>query len=111
MSTGVKCEIPVEWNDVFFSLHGFLLTFITIVQCIFFERAGQRVSYIAMGLIGAAAVATGIYLALALTAVKNWLQPVVFLSSLKLWSTPPQATPQRSQTHLPSSTARRHHNR
>lgn len=29
--------LPVELNDVIFSLHGFLLTSITIVQCFIYE--------------------------------------------------------------------------
>ncbi|UJR27603.1 hypothetical protein I4U23_008884 [Adineta vaga] len=38
--------IPVLINDVVFGLHGFIVTLITIFQCLFYERSTQRVSYI-----------------------------------------------------------------
>lgn len=30
-------RIPVEYNDLFFSLHAFLLTFVTVIQCSIYE--------------------------------------------------------------------------
>jgi len=37
-------NIPVALNDVFFSIHGVLLTAITVVQCFIYERGNQRIS-------------------------------------------------------------------
>lgn len=37
-------NIPVQLNDVFFSLHGVAATLAMLAQCIFFERANQRLS-------------------------------------------------------------------
>lgn len=39
--TGV---IPVETNDIVFGLHASLATFITVLQCCFYEKQDQRVS-------------------------------------------------------------------
>lgn len=37
-------NIPVALNDVFFSIHGVVLTAITVVQCFIYERGDQRIS-------------------------------------------------------------------
>ncbi|CAF1169861.1 unnamed protein product, partial [Didymodactylos carnosus] len=42
---------PVLLNDVLFSIHAFIACLITLFQCLFFERATQRLSYITTTLI------------------------------------------------------------
>ena len=37
-------NIPVALNDVFFSIHGVVLTAITAVQCFIYERGDQKIS-------------------------------------------------------------------
>lgn len=37
-------RIPVEWNDLFFALHAFLLTLVTVVQCFIYEVSPNELS-------------------------------------------------------------------
>ncbi|XP_040279279.1 cystinosin [Bufo bufo] len=43
--------IPVDANDVFFSLHAVLLTLVTIFQCCIYERGAQKVSKVSFGVL------------------------------------------------------------
>ncbi|KAI3430823.1 hypothetical protein D9Q98_009234 [Chlorella vulgaris] len=46
----------VHANDVFFALHAFIVTFLTLIQCAVYDRGGQRISWpAALGAGGAAA--------------------------------------------------------
>lgn len=45
-------DVPVELNDVAFSLHAVLMIFITIGQCFVYFRGKQRISRIALGVDG-----------------------------------------------------------
>lgn len=42
---------PVLLNDVFFSFHAVLITFITIVQCLVYKQRSHRVSFVATGIL------------------------------------------------------------
>ncbi|RUS75383.1 hypothetical protein EGW08_016845 [Elysia chlorotica] len=35
---------PVELNDVFFSLHAFAITSVTVIQCIIYEKGSQKIN-------------------------------------------------------------------
>ncbi|KAF2984130.1 hypothetical protein EK904_010485, partial [Melospiza melodia maxima] len=75
---------PVAINDVFFSLHAVALTLLTIVQCCIYERAGQKVSKVVVGLLALAWIFTFTMLFLAAAEVMTWLQFLFCFSYIKL---------------------------
>ena len=101
--------IPVKLNDVFFSLHGGLLTAITIGTCFIYDRGNQRVSWvcriaIAIGLlyIGTLALLAG------LTGVcpnLTWLNFVSWISYIKLIVTIVKYCPQAYMNYSRKSTS------
>ncbi|XP_018775007.2 cystinosin isoform X1 [Serinus canaria] len=75
---------PVAINDVFFSLHAVALTLLTIIQCCIYERAGQKVSKVVVGLLALAWIFTFTTLFLAAAEVMTWLQFLFCFSYIKL---------------------------
>ncbi|XP_077692652.1 cystinosin isoform X3 [Eretmochelys imbricata] len=75
---------PVDSNDVFFSLHAVALTLFTIFQCCIYERASQRVSRVAIGLLVIAWIFTFTTLSVAAAGEITWLQFLFFFSYIKL---------------------------
>ncbi|XP_074969724.1 cystinosin isoform X1 [Phalacrocorax aristotelis] len=75
---------PVAINDVFFSLHAVALTLLTIIQCCIYERAGQKVSKVVVGLLALAWVFTFTTLFLAAAEEMTWLQFLFCFSYIKL---------------------------
>lgn len=43
-SANPHSNIPVALNDVFFSIHGVVLTAVSVVQCFIYERGDQKIS-------------------------------------------------------------------
>ncbi|KAM9118075.1 cystinosin [Pangshura tecta] len=76
--------IPVDSNDVFFSLHAVALTLLLIFQCCIYERASQRVSRVAIGLLVIAWIFTFTTLSVAAAGEITWLQFLFFFSYIKL---------------------------
>ncbi|XP_053312954.1 cystinosin-like isoform X2 [Spea bombifrons] len=76
--------IPVDSNDVFFSLHAVLLTIITIVQCCIYERGTQKVSKVAIGLLVIAWLFAFSVLIVAVVGKVTWLQFLFCFSYIKL---------------------------
>ncbi|XP_075710507.1 cystinosin isoform X2 [Rhinoderma darwinii] len=76
--------IPVEANDVFFSLHAVLLTLVTIVQCCIYERGAQKVSKVAVGVLIIAWLFAFFVLFVAVAGKVNWLQFLFGFSYIKL---------------------------
>lgn len=76
--------IPVQLNDVVFSLHAFLITAFTIFQCFIFDRGGQRVSYVAMVILGILILYSIIIVNLAIGKVVTWLLYLTMFSYVKL---------------------------
>lgn len=77
-------RIPVEYNDLFFAVHAFVLTMITIIQCFIYERGQQTVSIPAGAFI---ALASMVGLGLTVTHLFNglcFLDVVLYLSYVKL---------------------------
>jgi cystinosin len=96
----------VHANDVFFALHAFVVTAITLVQCAIYDRGGQRVSWPAALGVGGAAASIAAYLAAVIGAaaqggggpgagsmaeggpacgtILSWLSFLYFLSYIKL---------------------------
>ncbi|XP_055643236.1 cystinosin homolog isoform X2 [Toxorhynchites rutilus septentrionalis] len=75
---------PVIANDVAFSLHASLATFLTVVQCFIYERGEQRVSYVAQGILGIFAVVIVVSGVLVGTNTWHWLDFLYVLSYIKL---------------------------
>ncbi|XP_066058291.1 cystinosin isoform X2 [Chamaea fasciata] len=75
---------PVAINDVFFSLHAVALTLLTIIQCCIYERAGQKVSKVVVGLLALAWIFTFTTLFLAAAEEMTWLQFLFCFSYIKL---------------------------
>ncbi|KAH1178946.1 cystinosin [Mauremys mutica] len=75
---------PVDSNDVFFSLHAVALTLFLIFQCCIYERASQRVSRVAIGLLVIAWIFTFTTLFVAAAGEITWLQFLFFFSYIKL---------------------------
>ncbi|KAM4795645.1 cystinosin [Rhinophrynus dorsalis] len=76
--------IPVDANDVFFSLHAVLLTLITIIQCCIYEHGTQTVSKVAIGLLIAAWLFAFCMLFVAVSGEVTWLQFLFSFSYIKL---------------------------
>eukprot|EP00727_Mastigamoeba_balamuthi_P012778 m51a1_g8122 hypothetical protein (316) ;mRNA; f:181836-183093 len=87
-------SIPVKLNDVFFALHGFTLTSITILQCFFFERAGQRPSVPAVAGVAVGWAVAGVFAVLGAAGAVGWLDVVNVLSYEKLAVTATKYLPQ-----------------
>lgn len=75
---------PVDANDVFFSLHAFLLCLIYAIQAAIYERGGQKVSWTAtiLLLIGWTFALVSLFLAIAKQI--TWLEYLYYFSYIKL---------------------------
>ncbi|XP_063811897.1 cystinosin [Pseudophryne corroboree] len=76
--------IPVDANDVFFSLHAVALTLVTIIQCCIYERGTQTVSKVAVGLLVIAWLFAFSMLFVAVAGKVTWLQFLFCFSYIKL---------------------------
>ncbi|XP_069082444.1 cystinosin [Pleurodeles waltl] len=76
--------IPVDANDVFFSLHAVVLTLVVIFQCYIYERGSQKVSKVAIGLLLLAWIFAFCTLFVAVSGRITWLQFLFFFSYIKL---------------------------
>lgn len=87
-------RIPVEYNDLFFSLHALLMSTITLIQCFIYERGEQKVS-IPTGIFVAIASVLGfcLYIASLFQSI-TILDVVLYLSHVKLVITIIKYTPQ-----------------
>ena len=91
-----KGELPVKINDVLFSFHAIAMNCVFIFQCLFYERAEQRISpSMATLLMGLWVSIVGV-LFLAVAERVSWLQYLYFLSYIKVGTTPIKYTPQVS---------------
>ncbi|XP_037506687.1 cystinosin homolog isoform X1 [Rhipicephalus sanguineus] len=70
--------LPVEVNDIVFGLHASLATFITVLQCYFYERKDQRMSMAARVLLGIVWVGGVLYGIITLAAGRHWSSPWLF---------------------------------
>ncbi|XP_065078565.1 cystinosin homolog isoform X2 [Ochlerotatus camptorhynchus] len=75
---------PIIANDVAFSLHASLATFLTVVQCFLYERGDQRVSYTAQGILGVFVTIIVVSGILVGTGTWHWLDFLYALSYIKL---------------------------
>ena len=77
-------SIPVELNDVFFSVHAVILMLVVIVQCLMYERGEQTIALWALSFMSVAVAVSAILLILAVLHQYSWLRFVYFFSYLKL---------------------------
>jgi len=76
--------IPVQPNDVFFSIHATLMCIITVIQCFVLESGGQRVSIICRVLLSIMWLFLLISLFIAVGHAITWLMFLYFFSYVKL---------------------------
>ncbi|XP_026471945.1 cystinosin homolog [Ctenocephalides felis] len=95
---------PVQINDVVFSVHAALATFLTIIQCIFYERGNQRVSIIGSILMGTCFILVIVSGSLAASYVIEWLDFLYYCSYIKLGITLVKYIPQAYMNYKRKST-------
>ncbi|XP_055908472.1 cystinosin homolog isoform X2 [Eupeodes corollae] len=95
---------PVLVNDVVFSLHAVFATSITIFQCFIYERAEQRISITARGIVGAFILIVVISAGLAWGSVVHWLDFLYYCSYIKLTITLIKYIPQAAMNYRRKST-------
>ncbi|KAF4107708.1 cystinosin [Onychostoma macrolepis] len=96
--------IPVDANDVFFSLHALLLTLVYICQCAIYERGGQKVSKVAMGLLAIGWTFAFVSLFVAVAQKISWLDYLYYFSYIKLGVTLVKYIPQAYMNYRRQST-------
>jgi len=96
--------IPVQANDVFFPLHAVWACAVTLVQCVLYERAGQTVSRLCLGILTGIALFVFISLILTLTNVIEWLDFLMYCSYVKLGITLIKYVPQAVMNYRRKST-------
>lgn len=96
--------IPVDANDVFFSLHAVVLTLIYICQCVIYERGGQKVSKVAIGLLVIAWTFAFVSLFVAVAHIITWLEYLYYFSYIKLGVTLVKYIPQAYMNYRRKST-------
>eukprot|EP01112_Ceratiomyxa_fruticulosa_P006540 TRINITY_DN1734_c0_g2_i2.p1 TRINITY_DN1734_c0_g2~~TRINITY_DN1734_c0_g2_i2.p1 ORF type:complete len:261 (+),score=19.89 TRINITY_DN1734_c0_g2_i2:246-1028(+) len=77
---------PVKLNDIAFALHGLFITCITIAQCFYYDRAGQRNSIYCLIIVSLMWVSMIVLLLVSIFAQKSlsWLWYINYLSYIKL---------------------------
>ncbi|GFS25407.1 cystinosin-like [Elysia marginata] len=95
---------PVELNDVFFSLHALVITSVTVIQCIIYEKGTQRVNNWARVLLTLAWVYVLITIILAVVGSMEWLDFLYGFSYLKVGVTVLKYMPQAYMNFVRKST-------
>ncbi|XKL68949.1 hypothetical protein PGB90_006718 [Kerria lacca] len=99
-----KSLSPVQFNDVFFSVHASLASVITIIQCTMYERGEQKVSLITK------MITMVFYLIVLITGVSayinklHWLDFLYYCSYIKLSTTLIKYIPQAVMNYERKST-------
>ncbi|CAF0975471.1 unnamed protein product [Rotaria magnacalcarata] len=96
--------LPVLLNDVLFSIHAVFACFITVGQCVFFERGKQRISYIARIIASILIVFLFISTIVAFTNHLSTLNLLYFYSYVKLVITTIKYLPQAWMNYKRKST-------
>ncbi|KAM7410647.1 hypothetical protein PAMA_001876 [Pampus argenteus] len=95
---------PVNANDVFFSLHAFLLCLVYIIQAAVYERGGQKVSRTALILLLIGWAFAFVSLCLAVAKQISWLEYLYYFSYIKLAVTLIKYVPQAYMNYRRQST-------
>uniref|UniRef100_A0A915BHD3 Cystinosin homolog n=1 Tax=Parascaris univalens TaxID=6257 RepID=A0A915BHD3_PARUN len=80
-------HIPVLLNDVVFAVHALFACIVTALQCFFYQRGGQRVSYVCATISSAFILFAVVSFVLTMVNVINALQFITFLSYIKMGAT------------------------
>ncbi|BHF79028.1 hypothetical protein SprV_0602214500 [Sparganum proliferum] len=86
--------LPVELNDIFFSLHAVGIVTVEILQCAIYERGSQRVSIVCWIILSIMLAFITISSVLAGVGTITWLTCLYFISYVKLAVTLLKFTPQ-----------------
>uniref|UniRef100_A0A673X5L0 Cystinosin, lysosomal cystine transporter n=2 Tax=Salmo trutta TaxID=8032 RepID=A0A673X5L0_SALTR len=95
---------PVDANDVFFSLHAVVLTLVYICQCAIYEKGGQKVSKVAIGLLVIGWTFALVTLFVAVANKITWLEYLYYFSYIKLGVTLVKYIPQAYMNYQRQST-------
>ncbi|KAL5017208.1 hypothetical protein ScPMuIL_006797 [Solemya velum] len=95
---------PVQLNDVIFTLHAVFITVVTILQCLIYERGGQKMSKISSVLVAAAWLFAFIALFVAVGKKITWLTYLYYFSYIKLGVTLIKYVPQAYMNYKRKST-------
>ena len=78
---------PVDFSDVLFAVHAFVLCSVQCLQCFIYERGNQRISAVAAVLVFCCWLSAYIYALLGGFGVVTWLSFLYWLSYIKLFVT------------------------
>ncbi|KAL1116727.1 hypothetical protein AAG570_005199 [Ranatra chinensis] len=95
---------PVQLNDIVFALHATVVTLLTIVQCLCYERGGQAVSLIGKIIVGIFVLVIIVTIILAAVDVMHWLDFLYACSYVKLTITLIKYIPQAVMNYKRKST-------
>ncbi|XP_076441400.1 cystinosin-like [Babylonia areolata] len=95
---------PVQLNDVIFTLHAIFVCSITIFQCFIYDRGEQKLSKVAMVLVGGAWLFALVALVVTLVHTITWLTYLYYFSYIKLGVTLIKYIPQAWMNYLRKST-------
>lgn len=95
---------PVRANDVFFTVHAILLTFITILQCVFYDRGDQKVSFVSKILLSGTWLFAAVALVVTLFHKITWLTYLYYFSYIKIGVTLIKYIPQAWMNYRRKST-------
>jgi len=96
--------IPVQTNDVVFSVHATVLSLVTGVQCLVYERGSQRVWPGSWALIGLSTALVLCSCAAAAASALTWLSVLYYCSYVKLAVTLVKYVPQAYMNYARQST-------
>lgn len=100
----LRSAIPVQPNDIFFSVHAVFATLLTIIQCFIYERGGQTVSITARALQGVFFTFLFISMLCSAFGVLLWLDFLYYCSYVKLTITLIKYLPQAYMNYQRKST-------
>jgi len=95
---------PVRANDVFFTVHAILLTFITVLQCVFYDRGDQKVSFVSKILLSGTWLFAAVALVATLLQKITWLTYLYYFSYIKIGVTLIKYIPQAWMNYRRKST-------
>ena len=96
--------LPVQLNDVVFSVHALLAAGLTLAQSVLLRTEDQRVSWPCRLLLGLQTIIVSLSLGLALAEVSTWLTFLYLLSYMKLFITLTKFVPQVMMNYRHKST-------
>ena len=96
--------LPVQLNDVVFSVHALLAASLTLAQCVLMKTEDQRISWQCRLYLALQTILILISLSLAMAKVSSWLTFLFILSYMKLFITLTKFVPQVMTNYRHKST-------